>query len=482
MTASSPPSASKKKLYQFHPLRRGPSLDTYRTLQKNRREKADPLSVERGVRQLLADKISGNLIGLWLLVPEHLRLGTWSLLRQWAGDSQPDLDSRLALQLVHEAALGVSSTRASRCLSQKGFEILNGLPFVASDQAVHDLLDAHTIQQAQHLQIVLGCLRRARGHFRGRLLAIDPHRMRSSSKRQMPRHCDHPGEKPRKLSQLFFCLDADTFQPVCLTLGSSAVKVSQATPELLQMAQLILNPASSDRPLVLSDNEHSIQSLFQWTLRHSPFDLLAPMSNTKPLQKSLREIPPDRFMPRWAGWATTHRDFSFGNSPDDVYCQLVQRAGETSQEFHFKAFLATRFRDEVESLALDFPKRWHIEEFFNAYQQMGWKRAGTLNLHIRYAQATMALLAQAACHQLRARLNHPFATWDAPHFASAIFRGMDGDLRVHNGDTILVTIYNAPQAETLRPHFENLPSLLQSEGIDPHIPWLYNYKLDFRFK
>jgi hypothetical protein len=251
--------------------------------------------------------------------------------------------------------------------------------------------------------------------------------------------------------------------------------------------------ASSDRPLVLSDNEHSIQSLFQWTLRHSPFDLLAPMSNTKPLRKSLLEIPPGRFMRRWAGWGTTHRDFSFGNSPDDVYCQLVQGAGETSQEFHFKAFPATRFRDEVESLALDFPKRWHIfrrdrnnersiEEFFNAYQQMGWKRAGTLNLHIRHAQATMALLAQAACHQLRARLNHPFATRDAPHFASAIFRGMDGDLRVHNGDTILVTIYNAPRAEKLRPRFENLPSVLQSEGIDPHIPRLYNYKLDFRFK
>jgi hypothetical protein len=28
----------------------------------------DPLSIERGVRQLLSDKVSGNLAGLWLLV------------------------------------------------------------------------------------------------------------------------------------------------------------------------------------------------------------------------------------------------------------------------------------------------------------------------------------------------------------------------------------------------------------------------------
>jgi hypothetical protein len=37
--------------------------------------------------QLLADKVSGNLVGLWLLIPEHLRLGTWDLLCGWSGQS-----------------------------------------------------------------------------------------------------------------------------------------------------------------------------------------------------------------------------------------------------------------------------------------------------------------------------------------------------------------------------------------------------------
>ena len=30
--------------------------------------------------------------------------------------------------------------------------------------------------------------------------------------------------------------------------------------------------------------------------------------------------------------------------------------------------------------------------------------------------------------------------------------------------------------------YVNLPAKLIQNGIDPHIPWLYNYKLDFRFK
>ena len=50
-----------------------------------RTERSDPAAIEPGLRQLLADKVSGNHMGLWLLAPEHLRLGTWDLLCQWTG-------------------------------------------------------------------------------------------------------------------------------------------------------------------------------------------------------------------------------------------------------------------------------------------------------------------------------------------------------------------------------------------------------------
>ena len=49
-------------------------------------------------------------------------------------------------------------------------------------------------------------------------------------------------------------------------------------------------------------------------------------------------------------------------------------------------------------------------------------------------------------------------------------------------DTILVTFYNAPNTEQLRLHYENLPDKLEKEGVEPRIPWLYGFKLDFRFK
>ena len=132
-------------------------------------------------------------------------------------------------------------------------------------------------------------------------------------------------------------------------------------------------------------------------------------------------------------------------------------------------------------MAREFPKRWHIEEFFKFNQDLGWKRAGTLNLNIRYGQMTMALIAQTAIHQLRQRIGAPFQSWDAAHLGKNLFAGLDGDIRVH-GDTIVVTYYNAPNVDVLASHYEDLPAKLEADHIDPHIPWLYNFKLDFRFK
>ena len=89
--------------------------------------------------------------------------------------------------------------------------------------------------------------------------------------------------------------------------------------------------------------------------------------------------------------------------------------------------------------------------------------------------------AQAVIHQLRKRLGLPFAQWDSVHLAQDLFSGLEGDVKVHK-DTVLVTYYNAPQAKDWKGHFENLPQRLKKEGVDPRIPWLYNFKLDFRFK
>jgi hypothetical protein len=44
------------------------------------------------------------------------------------------------------------------------------------------------------------------------------------------------------------------------------------------------------------------------------------------------------------------------------------------------------------------------------------------------------------------------------------------------------TLYNPPNASLLQSLYEHLPEKLAREGVNPEIPWLYNFKIDFRFK
>jgi hypothetical protein len=453
-----------------------------RSRDKQRTSPADPASLERQVRQLLANKISGNQVGIWLLLPEHLRLGTWDLLLHWSGQPPQRVEPRLGLHLVNESALCLCSYRHGRTLSQKGFELANGLPFVPTDQTLHHLLDRHTVAEAQQLQVALGKLRRAGHHFGGQLLALDPHRMTSYSQRQMRRHRFNRAEKPVKMGQTFFLLDCQTAQPICFTLASSARLVAQATPELLRLAEEILSPPAppTPKPLLLADKEHCSKDLFQAVRQQTGFDLLCVQPAQPQSLKRWGKIPPAQFTEHWPGYATATQPYHFRNDPDSVYHELVERSGAQPEDFQYQGFLSTALRPEVQALTHDYPQRWKVEEFFKFNQAMGWHRTGTLNLHIRYAQLTLALLAQAAVHQLRQRLGKPVADWDATHLARNLFEGLEGDVRVQQ-DTILVTLYNAPNPELLRAHYENLPDKLRHESVDPHIPWLYNFKLDFRF-
>lgn len=407
-------------------------------------------------------------------------MGTWDLVKTWSGRSDEQVEARLALQLVHEAALCVKGVRLKRTLSQKGFELANGLPFVATDTAVHYLLNERSVADAKQLQIAMGKIRRTFKHFEGKILAIDPHRIKSNSKRQMVRRRKDKDSRPTKMAQTFFCLDAETQQPLCFTTGSSSKTVTQATEELLTMVTEILG-ASDEVALVVADNEHYTVELLDWVKADSPFDILLPMPCNSAVRRSISQVAEQAFTRHWSGYATAKSSYEMRGSRNGAYRQLIQRTGEEPRDYEYKAFLCTNDRDELEDLTKSYPKRWHIEEFFNNYQALGWDRAGTMNLNVQYGKMTMAHIAQAAISMLRQRLGEPIAQWDARHFAKDFLGALEGDIRV-KGDTILVTYYNVPNSDLMKELYQNLPQRLVAEGVDPVIPWLYNFRLDFRFK
>lgn len=414
-------------------------------------------------------------MGLWLLVPEYLRLGAWDLLQGCFSKTANDsLDARIAFQLVNESALCVNRIRKKDSLCNQGFSLVNGLSFLAADETVHELLDMHSVQAYEQLQITLMRLRWLQHHYsRQQILAIDPHRIKSATQRMMPHKKKRPDEAAHKIMQTFFCVDAYSGQPLVFTLGSSGKNCSPATLQLMNM----IEQAGVKEALFVSDKEHFTQELTGYFHQHPSFDILMPAPEIKKIVCCREEL---EYKPLWAGYALGTMPFSFEGSPHQLQL-IVQRQGEKPDKYSYKTFLTTSKHAPADLLTQVFPERWTIEEFFNFNGDMGWNRASTFNLNIKYGKQSLALIAQAATHQLKSKLPDSYKKWTAQHTAQQVLTNMEGDIRVEN-DKIIVTYYRDHEDLNLKNNFENLPQILQSEGINPKIPWLFDFMLDFRFK
>ena len=465
--------AFKKKLHQLRPDKPAATdLEIQHTRRRKKTISITAQSNERDIRQILAGKLSGTHLGAWLLIPELLRLGAWDLLT--GTFNKRALDPRIALQMVGESAVCVNRIRRKSALCNQGFSLAAGLSALATDHSVHQLLDGHRIVDYEQLQVTLMQLRRLAGHYHSpQVLAIDPHRMVSATRRRMPAKKKKPDQPSQKMLQSFFCTDIDTRQPLAFTMGSSGKNGSPATAQLMEL----LTRGGVGPALVVADKEHFTQELAAAFAGDCPLDILMPVPMRAKIFQTITAL---RFTPMWAGYAIAEGTYAFADHGPRLRL-LAQREGEDPSSYAYKAFLTSSALSAEHLLTTLYPKRWSIEEFFNFEGDMGWNRASTFNLNIRYGKASLALLAQAATHQLRTRLPDPYQTWTARHLAGQVLTNMEGDLRVKD-DTIIVTYYRDHQRLNLARTYENLPQQLAAEGVNPKIPWLFDFKLDFRFK
>src|SRR5579863_10321368 len=165
----------KKKLYKLNPDKEGLPVVIQSTKRDRHEAKVTEQSNERNVREMLANRISGTHMGLWLLVPGLLRLGIWDLLKGcFASAAKDNMNARLAMQLVNESALCVHRIRSKDSLCNQGFCVVNGLHFLAADETVHTLLGSHSMQTYEQLQVALLQLRELQNDYnQQRIFAID---------------------------------------------------------------------------------------------------------------------------------------------------------------------------------------------------------------------------------------------------------------------------------------------------------------------
>jgi hypothetical protein len=421
---------------------------------------------------MLSKKISTGVTGLWFLIGEHLRLGTWDLLKGLTGKTDYDFEPRIAQQLINESAACRSRIRSGNYITNQGFELLNGLRVLASDEEVHKFLNQYSMEQYRDLQQNLIKMRKINGHFKGEVIAIDPHRIVSHSKRIMPKKKKLPRASAEKMLQSYFLLDAQTKQPISFNIGSSGINLLAPTLQAMETAKVVSNNA-----IILADKEHYNKRFFGQMSTLTKHSLLVPAQENTKIKKTQKKL---KYKECWTGYAVAEDVYYFAGSKQN-YRLIVQREGLREDNYQYKSFLTTSDKLPEELMTEYYPERWTIESFFKNEGALGFDSASTLNLNVKFGKMNMALLAQAALYQFRQKLPAPFNSWDAEHLADSMFRGIDGDIRV-KGDTIVVTCYNVPKQYNLHNNYSNLPQRLASEGIDPRIKWLYNFKLDFRFK
>jgi hypothetical protein len=421
---------------------------------------------------MLSQKVSGTTVGMWLLIPEMQRLGVWDLLKGWTGGQNTDFDPRIALQLVNESALCINRVRKKNSLGHQGFQLANGMGRLVTDEQVHNLLNKHSIDQAEELLVNLGYQRQLCGHYKGGLIAVDPHRIISTSKRIMAKKKKRSDSPAQKMIQTFFSVCAQTGQPIMASIASTGMPTTKATKKLLSGTEKIIQ----NKALLLADKEHFTQDLLTTAKNHLRFDILTPALNTQRIQKQIQQLD---YKPLWAGFAISETNYYFhGNK--EVFRLIAERTGENRRDYEYKAFITTSDRGARELISDNYDERWSVENYFNFESSIGLNRASTLNLNIRYGKLAMSLMAQAVTYQLRKRLNNQYKNWNASHLALEVLAWADGDIRVKD-DTIIVTFYGAPNHINPK-DYTGLPKILRNEGIDPCVPWLFGYKLDFRFK
>ena len=419
---------------------------------------------------MLSKKVSGTTVGMWLLIPGLLKLGAWDILKAWTGKSDIDIEPHIALQLVNESALCVNRIRKKNSLGHQGFQLTNGMGRLVSDEQVHLLLNSHTMKDAHDMMLNLGIQRKLSGHYQGDLIAIDPHRIISSSKRVMAKKKKKPNAPSQKMLQTFFSISAETGQPIMATMSSTGMPTTKASLSLISTTNKIIKAPS----LLVADKEHFTNKLFESVSNNRNIDLLTPALNTQRLKNILKTL---EYTTLRAGFAIAETDFYFSEQ-SIKYRLIAERFGE--KDYSYNGFLTTSSIDVQTLLCENYDKRWSVEEFFRFENDMSLNRASTMNLNIRYANLAMAMLAQAATYELRKNMIGDYKKWNARHIANEVLAWNDGDIRVKN-DTIIVTFYGSSDY-IKKEEYVNLPTKLIQNGINPHVPWLYNFKLDFRFK
>ena len=262
--------------------------------------------LERGLRQLLADKVSGVTSGCGCSVPELLRLGVLGPPLLLDGSTGPTASDRgWPCSWSMKRPCDVTGLRGPPLPEPaRDLELVNGLPFLASDTAVHELLAARTVDDSRRLQESPSESSAApSGHFRRRLPGHRPApRAPATTERHVP--CPVPMKKTGP-SRWLKRSSSSTSIPANRFASPRAPRHARRRARRRNCSGLAWPTSSA--PTRGDARPGGLRALHGRAPGPRPVpDRIrrptVPMSNRSSLLKKLRALPPEIFQRRWAGY------------------------------------------------------------------------------------------------------------------------------------------------------------------------------------
>ena len=127
-----------------------------------------------------------------------------------------------------------------------------------------------------------------------------------------------------------------------------------------------------------------------------------------------------------------------------------------------------------------YTKRWRIENFFKDNRHLGIDHLPSMGLDVIQTVLSLRLLAFHAMDNFRHDLGSGYSRKTPESIYRELVDGVQGRVQLHR-DVIRINIYGFEHETAAAAILTNLDAKLAKANVDPHIPWLGNRRIEFRF-
>lgn len=431
-------------------------------------------SIQTNLEALLKKGFTTTHAGGFFFIPYLMELDLYNALGQLSAPKTTGIpNERVALQLIFEPLFGYKKgIRTVDPVSQTDFGVLSGLPFICSPATEYRFLAESTTERSESFQKHQAKRLLNLNYITGNILNMDGHSIKLFSRKGMKNSYLSKDQAYGKAIRTFYTQDQATNKPLFAKAAYSGTTVAQVTPQLVEANKEILGKSF----LCVCDKEWFIGKLLDQLDQIHGVQVLLPLKRTAKRLQEMEAIPFEKFKYRYENQPIA----KLVTDIDGFTGKMNLFVKRNDDDTFFALITNKKYLQPPESMEI-FRKRWNIENFFNENTFLGLDRLPSLELNAIQTALTLKMVSYHIVDNFRINLPDHFSKMKPESIYENFIQNVQGKVQIKK-DKLQVDIYGFKHQAVVAPLFRNLEQKLINKEVDPRIPWLNNYALNFSFK